>query len=88
MGVAWRKVCRACDSQSAAVWGRGLVSVRAARDAAFDPVDHVAGVGFEQEFELGCAGGDAFAQAGRFVDVGEPIHLGFDAGVSVVRTAM
>ena len=48
-------------------------------------IDHVAGVGLEQEFELGAEAGDALAQAGGFVDALEVFHFGFEAA-QVART--
>ena len=74
MGVACRKVCRVCDRIPADAAG-GLVGVRAADDAALEPVDHVAGIGFEQELELGAEAGYALSQTGGFVDVGKQFHL-------------
>ena len=71
MGVACRKVLRTLSRAANVRPFRGTAS------AAFEPIDHVAGVRFEQEFELGAQAGDALAQAGRLVDVFEALELGF-----------
>ena len=74
MGVACRNVCATAGAPRPAA----PIYQALHRHAALEPIDHVAGVRFEQEFELGAQAGDALAQAGGFVDAGEPLHLGFE----------
>jgi hypothetical protein len=79
MGVAWRKVVRDCWRGEREEAFSPEEPAPIPRDAALHPIDHVAGVGFEQELELGAEAGDALAQAGRFVDAFEGLHFGFKA---------
>src|SRR6185312_95670 len=43
-----------------------------------EPVDHVAGVRFEEEFELAAKARDALTQAGRFFDFSELLDFRFE----------
>jgi hypothetical protein len=48
-------------------------------NAPLHPIDHVAGVGLEQKFQLGTQAGDALLQPRRFVDALQLLHLRFKA---------
>ena len=83
MGVAWRKVVlrvapRPASPAEGACGFEEVVGSVGEGGAALEPIDHVALVGFEQEFELGAEAGDALSQAGGFVDAVEVFHFGFE----------
>ena len=48
--------------------------------AALEPEDHVGGGGLEHEFEVGAKSGGAVFEAGRFIEIGDSVELGFDEG--------
>ena len=77
MGVACRWVWKAGVSCSA----REVAD--AAGGAALDPEDGVGVGGFEQEVEMGADVGGAFAQAGDFFDILEPLEFAFEPGERV-----
>ena len=48
-------------------------------NSTLHPIDHVAGVRFEQKFKLRAQTSDALLQSRRLIDGFQAIHLGFDS---------